>query len=240
MHVVIMAAGLGNRLGGLTAARPKALVPVAGRELVLRALDFTDHPSVEERTVVTGYRGDRLANFIRNSASGVGLLHNPRFEEGSILTLEVALSAVAGDMLLMNVDHIYPRRMFHRIADAEGGISAVCDFGRSLGPDDMKVRLGGDGRLAEIDKGLASFSGGYIGMTLCRAGSLPAYRRAAARAREARGEKANAEAVLAQLAAEGSPINICDASGMPWLEVDTPDELAHAERTLRENPEFLA
>jgi choline kinase len=57
--------------------------------------------------------------------------------------------------------------------------------------------------------------------------------------READGDSANVEAALAWLAKENEEINICDVSGMGWLEVDTPADLEHAEKTIRQNPEFL-
>ena len=239
MQVVIMAAGLGNRLGVLTRDRPKALVPVAGRELILRTLDFTDHPAVTERLVVTGFEGERLAAFLDARAPGVRTVHNPHFRDGSIRTLEAALPSVTGGFLLMNVDHIYPRRMLPHILATSRGITAICDFDRTLAADDMKVKLDGARRVRGIRKTLTDYDGGYIGMTFCSRAALPLYRQHVAEARRLEGDAASAEAVLAQLAAAGRDIEICDAGGFGWLEVDTPAELAQAEATLGENPGYL-
>jgi len=238
MQAIIIAAGLGNRLGDLTRDRPKALVPVAGRELILHTLDFVDHPAVDERIVVTGYEGERLGKFIAENCPGVRTAHNPHYRDGSIRTIEAALEHVRGDFLLMNVDHIYPRRMLTRILDRARGITAMCDFDRRLGRDDMKVKLEG-GRLVAIKKTLAEYDGGYIGMTYCAASSLDRYREGVARTRTVSGDSANVEAALALLAYENEEINICDVSGMGWLEVDTQADLENAQRTLRQNPEFL-
>jgi choline kinase len=240
MQVVIMAAGLGNRLGELTRDRPKALVPAAGRELILRALDFVDHPRVTERIVVTGFAGERLAAFLSARAPDVHMIHNPDFRDGSIRTLEAVLPSITGEFLLMNVDHIYPRRMFPHILSNARGITAICDFDRTLGPDDMKVKLAADRRLTGIRKTLEDFDGGYIGMTFCSASALPLYREHVAKARRFEGDAASAEAALASLAADGADIEICDAGGFGWLEVDTPDELARAEGILLQNPGFTS
>lgn len=241
MQVIILAAGLGNRLGALTSDRPKALVPVAGRELILRALDFTDDPIVTERIVVTGYRGERLRDFLAQRAPAVRTVHNPRYEEGSVLTLLAALEAIDDEeLLLMNVDHIYPRRLFPIVAAPVEGLAAVCDFDRALGADDMKIRRDETGRLAAIDKQLDAYDGGYIGMTRCAAAALPRYRAAAARALETAGPGANVERILAELANDAEPIAIRDASGVRWLEVDTAEERSAAEHTLSEQTDFLA
>jgi choline kinase len=238
MQAVILAAGLGNRLGDLTSDRPKALVPVAEKELILRTLDFVDHPAIIDRIVVTGYEGERLSDFVAERCPGVRVAHNPHFTDGSIRTIEVALEHVRGDFLLMNVDHIYPRRMLDRILGDATGITAICDFDRKLVADDMKVKLA-DGRIRAIRKTLEEYDGGYIGMTCCSADALEMYRRGVRGTREADGDSANVEAALAWLAKENEEINICDVSGMGWLEVDTPADLDHAERTIRQNPEFL-
>ena len=239
MHAVIIAAGMGNRLGELTKDRPKALVGVAGRELILRTLDAADHPAITSRTVVTGYEGERLRKFIENTCDGIEVVHNPHFRDGSIRTMETVLPYVDEDFLLMNVDHIYPKRMISHILANLRGLTAMCDFDRQLGPDDMKVKLGDAGLVAGICKTLPDYTGGYIGMTYCPGETLPSYRRAVAGTRAKEGDAASAEASLALLADEQFPINICDVSGMAWLEVDTLDDLALAEAKLNDDPEFL-
>lgn len=240
MQALIIAAGMGNRLGGITTEKPKALVPVAGRELILRALDFVDDPRIEERIVVTGYKGELLSQFLAERAPAVKTVHNARFTDGSIITIKTALPHIKGDFLLMNVDHIYPRRMLSRVLENSRGITAICDFDRQLGDDDMKVKLGANKRLSGIRKTLTDFDGGYIGMTFCSADSLANYRRGVFSAHQLQGDSANAEAALATLAADASThINICDASGIAWLEVDTQDDLARAESTLRHDTGFL-
>jgi len=239
MHAVIIAAGIGNRLGDLTKDRPKALVPVAGRELILRTLDAVDHPAITQRTVVTGYQGDKLRKFIANTCDDVETLTNPHYKDGSIRTMETVLPVIEGDFLLMNVDHIYPKRMISHILANLRGITAMCDFDRELGTDDMKVKLTQDGAVKGIRKTLTDYSGGYVGMTYCPGEALGTYRRAVAQARAREGDSANAESALALLAEEDVTINVCDVSGMRWLEVDTPEDLARAESTLNEEPEFL-
>lgn len=239
INAIILAAGLGDRLGELTAERPKAMVPVADRELILRVMDFLDHPSIASRTVITGYRGFRLAAFLKEHCPGVSTLHNPHFEAGSILSLATAVPAMRGDILLMNVDHLYPRRMLPRLFEASKGITAICDFDRPLGPDDMKVHLRTGGTLAAIRKNLTTFDGGYIGLTTVSAPLLPRYQQAITEVIEEHGDGAPVEWVLGHLAHQDVDISIGDVSGVPWLEVDTPEDLARAEATLREHPEFL-
>jgi choline kinase len=239
MQAVILAAGLGNRLGELTRTIPKALVRVDRRELILHALGFLEHPAITERIVVTGYRAPDLTGFLREQHPKAKLVHNPRFTRGSILSIETALSLISGEFLLMNVDHIYPGRLLTHILERRRGLMAMCDFDRSLGPDDMKVKLDEQGLLADIRKTLDSFDGGYIGMTYCAASLLDSYRQAVQAVLKSCGHEACVEQVLDQASSDGQPVGICDTSGMRWLEVDTPEDLERAESVLAGDPNFL-
>lgn len=238
MQAVILAAGMGMRLGSFTKARPKALVRVAGRELILRVLDFLDHPAISERVVVAGFESEKLSAFLAKHDPKVKMVHNPNFRDGSIRSIETALELVKGDFLIVNADHIYPKRMLNKIIEDKRGVTAVCDFDRTLGSDDMKVKLGAGGTLKFIGKKLSDFDCGYIGMTFCA--MFPAYRAAVVRTRNEEGNTAAVESALGSMASNGGDVHICDTSGLKWLEVDTPEDLAVADRVLQENPNFLS
>lgn len=238
MQAVILAAGAGNRLGDMTKDKPKALVRVAGRELILWVADFIDHTAIEDRIVVTGFEADRLERFIEQSLPGMRTVRNPNFMDGSVRTIEAALPHLETEFLILNADHIYQKRLFAHILRCRDGITAVCDFDRPLGDDDMKIKRDAEGHLKNIRKTLEEYDGGYIGMTYCSAGMLSKYREGVAATRKTLGDLAPIEFVLGTLAPRIG-INICDASGTQWLEIDTPDDLARADRTLRNEPDFL-
>lgn len=240
MKVIILAAGMGNRLGNLTEDKPKGMLQVNGKELILHAMDFLSSGDFSERIVIVGYHGDEFSAFLQKNLSDIRVITNPDYRLGSVRTIEKALPYLDEPFLLMNVDHVYPRRMFSAIPVHHAGLAAICDSDRELAADDMKVALNREGKIARIDKALEEFDAGYIGMTWCGSDALETYREAIGHTIEAQGDSANVEAILARLAGEGHSIDICDFSGMGWLEVDTREDLAHAEHVLRSQPEFLA
>lgn len=239
MQAIILAAGMGIRLGNLTTDLPKAMVSVAGKELILYVMDFLNNPAISEKIVVTGYNSDKLTAFLKTHAPEVKTVFNPHFQEGSIRTIEAAMPYIKTGALIMNVDHIYPKRMLFHILKAKPEISAVCDFDRKLGSDDMKIKINPKGQLTHIRKTLSEFDGGYIGMTVLSKNILATYSDAVSRTRQSEGDKTSVESVLGLLAKEGHPINICNTSGIGWFEIDTQNDLAHAEQYLMNNPESL-
>jgi N-acetyl-alpha-D-muramate 1-phosphate uridylyltransferase len=66
LPVMLFAAGFGTRMGALTAARPKPLIPVAGRALLDHALAQVDEADVGCVVVNTHYRAEQIARYLQN------------------------------------------------------------------------------------------------------------------------------------------------------------------------------
>jgi choline kinase len=231
--VVLMAAGLGSRLGDLTRQLPKALIAVAGRPLLAYAVDFARLVTSSEIIVVGGFEFERVAAEIAARALPVTLVRNQDFRDGNLISLFTARAALgARGFLLMNVDHIYRAAIAALAAGPADEITAFVDRDRTLGADDMKVALDDAGRVRLIAKTLTTFDRGYVGMTRVPAADTSRYWAEAEAALTQEGRAIAVERVLARLAAAGAPALCRDISGHGWLEVDMPEERDHAERVL--------
>lgn len=62
--LMLFAAGLGTRMGPLTATRPKPLIPVAGRTLIDHALALADAARVQRIVVNTHYLADQIESHL--------------------------------------------------------------------------------------------------------------------------------------------------------------------------------
>ena len=63
MKAIILAAGRGSRMKGLTEAKPKCLIPVRGKTLLEWQLEALRKAGVEEIGIVTGYKRELLINY---------------------------------------------------------------------------------------------------------------------------------------------------------------------------------
>lgn len=236
MQVIIMAAGLGSRLKDLTTATPKALIEAGGRPLIDYALAFAAEAGGERRIVVGGFQHADVAARVSAVAPAAVIVENTEYRKGNLISMLTGKGALeAGSFLLMNTDHVYKPSIAEIVAAACGAateITAFCDFDRTLGPDDMKVQLDTNRRVAAMAKTLPTWDCGYVGMTFVPAARSDAYFAAADHVLATKGDASHVESILVELAGQGAPPAIADISGHGWLEIDEPHEREHADATL--------
>jgi CDP-L-myo-inositol myo-inositolphosphotransferase len=234
MQAVLLAAGLGSRLGALTERLPKALIQVGGRSLLAWSVRFAQAAGARQLIVVAGYGYQLVAVEVARRHLPVTLIENRSFRDGNLVSLMTArpLLASAEDLLIMNIDHIYRPAIGAVVARPADEVTAFIDTDRALGADDMKVQRDDGGHVRQIAKTLSTFDAGYVGMTCVPAGAAARYWRAAGEALAQEGRAIHVERVLARLAGSDRPPACRDISGHGWLEVDLPEERDRAEEAL--------
>ena len=108
MRAVILAAGCGTRLRPLTDNRPKCMVELAGSSLLERQLMVLRAAGIDQITVVTGFRSDKI------DADGCHLVHNPDYSvTNMVATLFCAREAFSAehDLLISYGDIVYEPRV---------------------------------------------------------------------------------------------------------------------------------
>lgn len=133
VQALILAAGRGLRLGELTRDRTKAMVEVAGRTLIARALDALDAAGVEEVAIVIGHAGEHLRDFVGRSHGRmrISYIENPVFDRtNNIYSLWLAREFLArADTLLLESDLVFePRLIRDLLADPRPDLAVVAKF----------------------------------------------------------------------------------------------------------------
>lgn len=102
---MLFAAGLGTRMGALTADRPKPLVEVAGRPLIDHALALADAAGVTRIVANTHYLPGQIAAHL--APRGIPLSHEPeRLETGGGLKAALPLLG-PGPVFTLNTDAVW-------------------------------------------------------------------------------------------------------------------------------------
>lgn len=222
MDGLILAAGRGSRLGSRS---PKCLVQVGGRPLLRIQLDDLRRSGVDNVTIVVGYHHEE----VRAAAFGEAtFVHNRDFAEtNSLYSFLLARTAVEGDLVVLNSDVLFPLELLRRLLEVEGSALAF-DSGSGDEDEHMKVRLH-EGRLVSMSKQLAPAlaDGENVGLLHLDAATAQAGFDAAARlVRYGHHREWLGAAVSAISSAHR--ISGVDIAGLPWVEIDYPDDLAHA------------
>ena len=233
---MVLAAGLGKRLGHETAELPKTLIGVDGDRTILDiALANFAHVGVTDAVVVTGYAHDRVAERVpeleRRHGVTIELVFNDKaLEWNNAYSLWCAREAFAEGVLLANGDTVHPAVVEQRLLAARGPelVIAVDDV-KPLGEEEMKVHVTADGYLDRINKALdpATAQGEYIGVTLIEPHtSVPLA--AALEATFERDPQLYYEDGFQELADRGGRIGIASIGAVEWVEVDDHADLARA------------
>lgn len=226
---VILAAGRGTRLGDLTREIPKCFLTVDGKPLLERQVDVLHSLGIAPVFVVTGFARGTFSHLWSRS---VREIENTEWDRSNnIVTLHKAAEAAADGFLLLNSDVLFAPTLFERLIQSPAANALMVDMGKPLTDEEMVVHMA-DQRVTAIAKTLSRHpiglhTGEFIGLAKFDALGSRALFGAIARL-VSRGmtsewyERAIAE-ILPQV-----HIQAVDTDGVPWIEIDTPEDLARA------------
>lgn len=120
MQAIILAAGMGRRLGELTEHNTKCMVQVNGVSLIDRLLLQLSRYSLNRVVIVIGYEGERLKKYIGNrykNLLNIEYITNPIYEKtNNIYSLALAKDVmVEDDTLLLESDLIFEDKLLDLI-----------------------------------------------------------------------------------------------------------------------------
>jgi choline kinase len=224
MDAIILAAGSGRRLG---TGRPKCLTPIGGRRLIDHQLDALAAAGVQRPLVVVGYKRDEVCAALAGRARVV--VNEDYATTNSMYSFLLAREEVRGPTFVLNADVLFDPQVALALA-ARTGSALACDSTSGDEDEHMKVQIR-RGRLRRMSKSLAPHhcSGENLGL-LCL--DAVAAREAFLAAQDLVDRGAHnawlGEAINAVALSES--IECVDVAGTPWVEIDFPEDLAHARR----------
>ena len=239
MHAIILAAGRGQRLQPSSPnGRPKCLIEIAGQSLISRLLDGLRDNGVNDISLVAGFQATQIIRHVADldSEPAVNFLHNPNYEQGSVLSLLTARDVLnaGSDVLVLDADVLFHPAILQRLCRSAHANcflvdkdfipgeepvkiairnNMIVDFRKALPPDLAYDALGESVGFFRFDGGVAAQladiclefeSGGK--------GGVP-----------------HEDAIRQLLLKQPEMFGFEDVSGMPWIEIDFPEDLIKAE-----------
>jgi choline kinase len=238
MRAIMLAAGRGIRLNG-GEGLPKALLAIEGKTLLRRHFETLAALGIDRLTLVVGFRAEAIAEELAQIGAGdwVETVHNPDFHEGALVSLWAGRHVLRSgeDVLFMDADVLYDAAVLGRLIGSPHRNCFLIDRDLEAGEEPVKLCLAG-GRIAEFGKVV---TGAYDAM-----GEWPGFLRLAPEeasllaaeieSRVARGVRHEPyePAMRAVVLARPERFGWEDITGLPWIEIDTPEDLRRARETV--------
>jgi len=232
---LILAAGRGERLN--SRGVPKPLFPLLGVPLIERVILTAQRTGLSDFTVVTGYQGARVRQFLDGLAArrGLQITHvvNDDWEAGNGLSVLKAEDELKTDhFVLLMADHVVDEHLLIALQSErleEGTVLLAVDRDTRNPRVDLedvtKVEVR-DGFLRRIGKRIEQTNAFDTGCFHCSSAVFPALRRARAQS------GATTLSAAIQLLAEAGKVPTLDIGDALWIDVDDERGVRRAEEVL--------
>ena len=253
---IILAAGVGKRLGNLTQDIPKCLLPIdSGKVLIDFSLEALRENNIVEVIFISGFAHEKLKSHIEKKWSdkfSIKFIFNEKYSDyNNIYSAYLAKDIWDDDTVLLNSDIIYhplilknllsksveleKQEARNRKQENHASSFLVIDNTKELTDEAMKVEIDNDDKIKKISKNLNSkiSFGEYIGITYLRSSARIKFLRSLEENVKAGKLDIYYEDALAQVL-NGISVFPSSTCGKVWTEVDTKEDYEIAKKIAQE------
>lgn len=238
MKAIILAAGRGTRLDG-AAVKPKCLVEVGGITLLRRQIDTLKNAGVKDIVIVIGFGGESIREECGND--DIEFVENVRFAEtSSLYSLSLAREHLTGGFVVLNCDVLFhPQMLSSLLESSHENALLLSDTDLSpMGEEEMKVKLR-DGVVIDIAKTLdpREADGENVGIVKFSAAGATALVGYMDQLIANGGGRDWAPRAFREFA-QHHPLHALSTRGLPWIEIDFPEDYQRAVNEIYPKIEF--
>jgi choline kinase len=215
MKAVILAAGVGSRLGGTL---PKALIRIGGDKTVLwNQVTILRRLGIREILVLTGFKKE----VIMEQYPDLLYAYNPRFHiTNTAYSLMLALERVApDDVVWINGDLVFEEAVAQKMIEAAG--NAVAVVRKTCGEEEVKFTLSAGGGIDRISKQVSDPLGEAVGLNKISASDFDVF---LGHLRDCSDDD-YFERAIEKAAEGGMDFGPVDVTGYKCIEVDFEEDL---------------
>ena len=231
---IILAAGDGDRLGILTIACPKVILPVNDVPLIRSPIEALAAAGISDIAIVVGYLGDKVIDLVGNGSDfGVRLkyIYNSDYLGGNAISVYMAREWVQGEPVILCMgDHLIERKMIKSLLDRQILSDTLCidytPFNHHQLAEATKVIVDGAGCIKDIGKELVFWDAIDTGIFLLTENFFKAINKLV----QYYGIDVEISDVIRFLISQGHSFDTCNVSGSSWADVDTKEDLELARR----------
>ena len=153
MQGLMLAAGMGKRLGKYTQGNTKCMLEVAGETLIERAVNALKSAGIHRLIMVVGYKSENLKNFIKQKIKDMEIIFidNDNYDKSNnIYSLYLAKDWLEkDDTIMLESDLIFEDRMIQElVANKNKDVALVAKYEQWM--DGTVVTIDSKNRITEF------------------------------------------------------------------------------------------
>ena len=229
VQAVIMAGGLGSRLGSRTKDMPKGFLEIGGTAIVEQSVRKLIAAGIEEIIIGTGYHKEFYEDLAKKY-SCITLTHNPDYANtGSMGTLAACASKVKGDFLLLESDLLYDNIGLNVLIN-EPRRDVILSSGKTGSGDEVYLQIDENQNLVKHSKKKEDLDSVYselVGITKLTKDALDLM---VAYMNDHKTDipKMEYEVAMSGISSSGHPIAVRKVEYYVWCEIDDENHLKRA------------
>lgn len=234
MKAVILCAGVGSRLGALTANCPKALLPIGKQTILDRMLLSLQRYGVDSFVLVVGNKREAIEAHVKihYPRLPVQFVLNPRFAEtNTSASLLLTREAVGSDSFVkLDGDLVFEDDVLEKLFADQATNRVVVDTSVNLGDEEVKV-VAQEGAIQRIGKKLplAQCRGESIGIEwIHRNSTADLFAELERVVHRDQLVQEYYELAYDRMMQRGVPFRMVDITGLKWNEIDDLTDLQQA------------
>ena len=230
MKGLILAAGKGSRIAAISEGTPKSMLPLGNTTLIGQSLSHFEDLGIQDLVMSVGYKRHVLQDHVKGLwPHKPEFVFNPHFDTTNVLySFWLALPFIGdNDFVFLHADTVFSKEVLNRVAQHDCNadfVFAVDDH--PCEEEEMKV-LVKDGLVTHVNKQMQpdTCQGEFLGLARVSARMVPLLREVDEATFEDGGFQSFFEVAVQTLIDAGkAKVEICDVTGLPWREVDFPED----------------
>ncbi len=228
MKTVILAAGIGSRLGELTRFTPKSLLCIDGDITIIeKSLDVLKRGGLKDIVIVNGFEKEKIEKVVGKKAVYV---FNPLYNSTNVIfSLWLARDYLKEGFIFLHADTLFHPDILDSLLLGQGDVLLAIDF-KPCEEEHMKVMVK-NGLVLEINKTmpLRDADGEFIGLAKISREAAPKVIGTVDWLIKNKETGAFFELAIQKLIDDGSiRVSAVDTKGNFWMEVDFLEDLEKA------------
>lgn len=227
MKAIILAAGESKRLMPYTKDRPKCLLEICGKPIINYQIESFHSCGIKDIVIVTGHGDGLLREKLGNDFH---YIFNEKYKStSSIYSLWLAREALSGNsFFILNSDVLFHPLILKELLNFKEENCITVDFKDGMGEEEMKVKVK-DGKVIDMSKAIPPSEAQGENVGLIKFGVDGGKILYSIMDRIISEGRVNEWAPYAfKEMTKVHPLHAVSTGGLPWIEIDFPQDLEDA------------